>query len=460
MMTQTLNTIVPNTIVSNPSRQQLGQVWTHPLMAEEAIPEPASPTGQYPDAVWSTAMPASSFAETNQVPEPPSATGQYPDELWTTGNTTMAQGLESASDTADVPEPPSAIGQYPDEVWASPRPEAPVESTSPEPVSHIQSAPTTPETPPSELFLSFKEVDYADDLDLSGNLAQMSIESDGQVDLSFQEIYRIIRRVAEADSGADLYSALSADREYETPGQPAHQTRHFGLGFGLVLFPQESGLLGKLLRIMQRRDTVAFTSLFAPHSEALLTTANAATAQERLQPVGGELLWREPWLTRFHQAGGLPAFQTAQNEAAIEHQFRPMLGIAYELGFRSDRALAMVYDRIVTRGLGGGLRWVIQSVTPLQTEEQRRQALRTLGYDTIATFQAASPGLPQTGQFDLLTHAAMVGALRRQGVMTISPNDAVARLLAAAQGTAKQRLLRLQTLSQFEDVIYRLSAMT
>jgi hypothetical protein len=430
------------------ARPYSSPAWT---MQTAVAPEPPSPTGQYPDAVWAT-VDYSTAQETESEPEPPSPTGQYPDAVWATVDYSTAQETESEL------EPPSPTGQYPDAVWAT------VEAGNAYPAENqalsqdvTQKPPPIPESPIPALPLSLKEADYADELNLAIDYTQTPAEADAQMVLDFQEMYHIIRAVAEADSGDELYAALSADREYETPGQPAYQTRHFGLGFGLVLFPQESGLLGKLLQIMQRRDPVAFTSLFAPHSEAVLATTNADTSQARLQPVEGDLLWREPWLTRFYQAGGLPAFQTAQNETAIEHQFRPMLRIAYELGFKSDRALAMVYDRVVTRGLGGGLRWVVETVSPLQTEAQRSHALKTLGYESIAAFQSANSGLPQTGQWDMATHAAIVGALRRQGSLILTPTDLMERLIAAAAGTAKQRLMRLRDDSRFEDMIYRLS---
>src|SRR5207244_3551556 len=117
--------------------------------------------------------------------------------------------------------------------------------------------------------------------------------------------------------------------------------------------------------------------------------------------------------------GEEPAFQAAQNEAAIEHQFRPMLNVAFGLGFTSDRGLAMVFDRVVTEGLGTGVRQVVQAAGALRTAAQRAHALHILGYTNLAAFQATTGWTPQDGNFGPETHAALVGALRQQGGATL-----------------------------------------
>jgi hypothetical protein len=208
---------------------------------------------------------------------------------------------------------------------------------------------------------------------------------------------------------------------------------------------------------MQARDPALFADIFGPTAGELLATTNAATPQDRLKPVGGELLWSVGWVERFRKAGAVPAFQAAQNEEAIEGQFRPMLNIAFNLGFVTDRGLAMVYDRVVTRGLGGGLRWVVQAAGPLRTAAQREQALALVGFDDVLQFQNAAGWTPQTGRFGPETHAALVGALRRQGAISLPTSDDLAgRLVAAATGPARARLLRLRDLPAFGDTVYRL----
>lgn len=312
------------------------------------------------------------------------------------------------------------------------------------------------EPKPVQRNLSLKEIDYARQIGPDPDPVQTRAEPEAELILDNQEIYQIIREVAVAHSGGDLYTAISADLEYETPGQPAYQQRHFGLGFGLVLFTQASGHLGSLLRLMQQRDPDQFDALFAPHADALLTVTNAETEQARLQPVDGQPLWSTTWVDRFRQAGNVPVFQAAQNQEAIENQFRPMLDVAFGLGFNTDRGLAMVYDRVVTAGLGAGLRWLVQAAGPLRTAAQRSHALEILGFNDLAAFQATLDWTPQDGRFGPETHAALVGALRGQGQATLPTiTDLTARLVAAADGAVEERLIRLRDSANFEDIVYR-----
>jgi hypothetical protein len=359
----------------------------------------------------------------DDVPEPPSPTGLYPGPVW----------AEAAGEDDDVPEPPSPTGLYPGPVWA-------------EGTAYAQAA--------EDANLALKEADYSDEIGSEPESEDAPAATTPRP-LDNQQIYRIVREVAVADSGDDLYAAVSADREFTTPDQPAYQKRHFGLGFGLVLFTQHSGHLGGVLRLMQQRDPEQFTAIFAPNVDTLLATTNADTAEQRLQPVGGEPLWGPTWVERFKRAGAVPAFQAAQNEQAIEGLFRPMLSVAFALGFTTDRALAMVYDRVVCRGLGGGLRWVVRAAGPLRTSAQREQAIALLGFDDVGEFQTVVGWTPQDGEFGPETHAALVGALRRQGLVPLpGPHELMARLLAAATGPARRRLVRLRDSANFTDTAF------
>lgn len=321
--------------------------------------------------------------------------------------------------------------------------------------SALDSAPA-PEVP-ADLSISLKEPGYAEELGAAADPEQPPSEASGLAELSNEQIYRIIREVAVADSGDLGYSAISADREFDTAGHPSHQQRHIGLAFGLVLFTQESGRLGRVLQLMQQRDAGRFAQIFGPEAEELLAVTNAATREQRLQPVAGTPLWSQNWVEKFRRAGEVPAFQNAQNEEAIEGQFRPMLAIAAGLSLSSDRGLAMMYDRVVTRGLGGGLRWVVQAAGPLRTAAQRQHALRTLGYDSVSGFQRAAGVSSPEGVFNPQTHAALVAALRERGVLPLpSPHEMVCRIVQAATGVAKQRLLRLRDSSRLQDIVFRL----
>jgi hypothetical protein len=307
----------------------------------------------------------------------------------------------------------------------------------------------------ANLPLSLKEADYADEIGDEPDPEWPSAEPAPAGVLDNRAIYRIVREVAVADSGDALYSATAADPEYATAGQPAYQRRHFGLGFGLVLFTQVSGHLGTVLGLMKQRDSTAFADVFGPQADALLATTSAATAAERLQPVGSEPLWGPGWVERFRRAGAVPAFQAAQNEQAIEGMFRPMLNVAFGLGLMTDRGLAMAFDRVVVRGLGGGLRWLVQAAGVLRSGAQREQALALLDIDDVAHFQMVMGWTPRDGRFGPETHAALMGALRRQGATPLpTPDQQVWQLAALATGRARSRLVRLRDSTAFTDVVY------
>ena len=393
-------------------------------------------------------------ASESEIPEPPSATGHYPGPIWT-ANEAEESDIQAGATTLDqqadseVPEPPGATGHYPGPIWVEDA------GASAMPFAATTDGSLAPAA--AGTLISLKEADYSDDIGEAPDPERKDSETRLQTILDNQEMYRIIREVALADSGDELYAAVSANREYETVGQPIYQQRQFGLGFGLVLFTQESGRLGSVLRLMQRRDATTFADVFGPLADELLQSATAPTPQERLKPVGGEVLWSDTWIARFRRAGAVVAFQAAQNEEAIEGQFRPMLNIAFSMGLDTDRGLAMVYDRVVTRGLGGGLRWVVEAAGPLRTAAQREHALDVLGFQDIREFQQVVGWTRQDGRFGPDTHAALVGALRRQGLMSLpGADELIGRLVAESIGSARNRLMRLRDSAALHDIAYSL----
>jgi hypothetical protein len=285
-----------------------------------------------------------------------------------------------------------------------------------------------------------EERDWADELG-GGPDPEISEPSLPHTALDNQAMYRIIREVAVAWSGDAGYSAYAVSES-------------LGLRFGVVLFPQASRHLGAVLRLMRSRDPEQFDALFGPDPEGLLAVTGSGTPAGRLAPVGGEPLWAPSWIERFRRAGGVPAFQAAQNEEAIEHQFLPMLAVAVGLGLTTGRGLAMAYDHVVARGMGGGLRQVVRVAGPLRTALQRSHALAMLGFPDLPAFQA-SVGLPADGVFGPLTHASLAGALRRQGAATLPrPSELECLLVAAASGRARWRLARLHDSTSLVGTTY------
>jgi hypothetical protein len=250
--------------------------------------------------------------------------------------------------------------------------------------------------------------------------------------LDNQAIYRIVREVAVPLSGDDLYSAVAADER-------------LGLLYGIVLFPQASVHLGSVLRLMRARAEAAFLDVFGVAADELLGVTGVPGSAGRLASVQGRFLWQEPWLSAFRRSGTVAAFQAAQNEEAIEHQFRPMLQPALALGLSTERGLAVAYDAVATRGVGGGVRWLVEAAGPLRTEQQRTSALRSLGFSDVASFQQSVGWLPNDGVFGPATHAAVVGALRAQGDAPLpTATELVAALVEAAEGESHERLERLE----------------
>jgi hypothetical protein len=223
------------------------------------------------------------------------------------------------------------------------------------------------------------------------------------------------------------YSAISADGEFNGvlgPDHPAYRRHHLGLSFGIVGFNQDTGHLGQLLLAMRERDPAKFSDVFGPDAESMLrvVTARGPRSMEsregrspRVQPVGGADLWQEPWLARFREAGCHKPFQAVQNRMAAEWFLDPILPFAHHMGLNTERALAIVMDRASQIGIGVAEQWIANSCGPLQTPQQRQQALAALGFADLRAFQAARPGIETDGQWGPRTHAALVDGLRDSG---------------------------------------------
>jgi hypothetical protein len=260
----------------------------------------------------------------------------------------------------------------------------------------------------------------------------------GASPLTVADKYKIVLPVATLIAGPDPYSAVNPDSEYEEPGHAAYQRLHHGLHWGLAQFTQRSGALGRVLLACQRRDAEQLRAIFGPATDELVRVTTAATPEERLQPVDGTLLWQEPWLERFRKAGAVTAFRAAQNEVAIEGYLDRNLPFAASLGFNTDRALGMLFDRVVNMGSRAGRRWVVNAVSPIVTAADRQAALDALGFPNLQAFQQQVPGLHATGEWGVKTQAALIGALRALGAASpiaipMLP-EMLDRMVAAAHG--------------------------
>ena len=122
-----------------------------------------------------------------------------------------------------------------------------------------------------------------------------------------------------------------------------------GLSFGMLQWAQEPGSLGVLLQAMYRADPARFQATFGPAHRELVKV----TLQGSLAPVGGALLWKQPWVDRFTQAGRDPVFQAVQRRLAVDGPyFKAALECSRILGIRTERSLALFMDAAVQQGAG------------------------------------------------------------------------------------------------------------
>jgi hypothetical protein len=173
-------------------------------------------------------------------------------------------------------------------------------------------------------------------------------------------IDRVIERVSEHEG---RYDSLNRN------------TDGAGLSFGILQWAQKTGDLSKLLAAMYGMDAGAFRRIFGPAWLELLE----ATRKGELGPIDGAVLWREPWTSRFKEAGSHPPFQVAQRRLAQEGaHFQGALKVAEILGVATERAMALFFDTSVQQGAGAAAR-----VAGQVKERFARQGRTTVPYDEL-----------------------------------------------------------------------------
>lgn len=139
-------------------------------------------------------------------------------------------------------------------------------------------------------------------------------------------------------------------------GRPDSLNRNLdgvGLSYGVIQWTQKSGNLGKLLVALHAADPAAFVRIFGPSWQKLLDV----TQRGSLESVDGAVLWEEPWASRFIAAGRHPAFVDVQWAMAAQGaHFRGAERVAALLGIRTERAMALFFDRSVQQGPAGARR--------------------------------------------------------------------------------------------------------
>lgn len=118
-----------------------------------------------------------------------------------------------------------------------------------------------------------------------------------------------------------------------------------GVSFGLIQFNQRKGSLPELLRRMHEADPDAFHNIFDIHATLLV-----GELADHLPREGTDLTGLEPL---FREAGAYPSFQQVQRDLARELYFDPALKAARHYDIGTERAVAMIFDTAVQRGVGG-----------------------------------------------------------------------------------------------------------
>jgi hypothetical protein len=297
----------------------------------------------------------------------------------------------------------------------------------------------------------YREEEFVEDTPTPAEARTLAV-----VALDIPEKVRVLRVVALAESGRDGYSAINPDREYNTPGHPAYQKYHIGLSWGFIQFTQRSGALGQVLHAARQREErlpassppeQRLQAVFGPHWEELIRITNARQPDSRVANIGAAPLWDRSWTERFRTAGRIPYIIAAQNEVAVTQYVDPIVPIAKWLDFNTARAVAMLVDRVIHMGLGGGLSWVLASCGPLKTEAQRDTALHAVGASTLSAFQeSCGPILKADGRWGAKTHAALIGALRNLGdrspIVPPGRDVMLRQLVDGAAGRPFERRLR------------------
>src|SRR5262249_18921865 len=115
----------------------------------------------------------------------------------------------------------------------------------------------------------------------------------------------------------------------------------------------------------------------------------------------------------------------------------------------------------VQMGTSGAARWIVDAVGPVQTIQQRQQALTALGYADLKAFQKATKGLTADGKWGGHTHAAMIAALRNAGSASLIPIPSRDQMLDAmvrhsASASWGKRVKTLRNASAFTDTEFQL----
>ena len=120
-----------------------------------------------------------------------------------------------------------------------------------------------------------------------------------------------------------------------------------GVSVGIFQWPQRTGGLSMVLNGYYRANPELFKRIFGDGWKGLLEHA----ASRSMAPLEGALLWQEPWVSRFVQAGRQADFRAVQDRLATDGPFlKAAFKGAKAMGFTTERSLAVVLDAAVSQG--------------------------------------------------------------------------------------------------------------
>ena len=173
--------------------------------------------------------------------------------------------------------------------------------------------------------------------------APMAAPAGTGVEPPYKDIRRsVVAYVAGRESGRAI-----------NPGATNLNTDGVGLSYGIAQWAQKAGMLGALLKRMYAADPAYFQQVFGTPWQELLNVTNATDLNARMAPVGGVVLWQEPWVSRFKRAAEHAPFVEAQWQMAEEGpHMRGAEKIARILNAKTPRALILFFDRTNHQGVG------------------------------------------------------------------------------------------------------------
>lgn len=165
-----------------------------------------------------------------------------------------------------------------------------------------------------------------------------------------------------------------------------------GVSIGLWQWNQRDGGLSLVLNAYHTANATLFRNIFGEHWQALLRTAE----QRSMSPVGGVVLWQEPWVSRFQRAGQNPTYQQVQRQLAQQSEYVAAASKAVQiLGVTSERAFALTLDTAVNQGPNTAIRYARRVVGQYEGRTvPSSELLAAYAAETARPYRAVSPPGP------------------------------------------------------------------